>query len=390
MKEIYLDNSATTPLSAAAREKLIATLDCYGNPSAAHPLGLSARDVVEEARREILMTLGVRGRAQAGQLIFTASGTEGDNLAILGSAYAKPRRRGGTVISTDCEHPGVENALVALEQDGFRVIRIATREGVLDWEQYAAALTSGRVFLVTMMQVNNETGAMFDLRRAFSMAKAVDRDIVTHTDAVQSYLKCRLNPSDLGADLVTISGHKIGAPKGVGALYVSPDALRRRDLLPRMLGGGQEAGFRSGTENVLGIAAFGAAAKEGYRNLSSRVAHLSALREEAIRLLSPLPVRLHLPRGQAAPHILNFALPDIKSETALHALAADGICVSAGSACSTHAHKVSRALTAFGLSPAEAECSLRLSLGDQNAPEDLTLLLTSLAAALDRLVRIHR
>jgi cysteine desulfurase len=293
------------------------------------------------------------------------------------------------VITTDSEHAGVENAMQALERDGFEVVRISTRGGELDWEQYQNAL-SDRTFLVSIMSVNNETGALYDLSRAFALAKAKDPAIVTHTDAVQGYLKCRLAPAALRADLVTVSAHKINGPKGVGALYASPEALKRRDFVPCLLGGGQESGFRSGTENVIGIVGFGAAAEEGYKNLNQAVAHLTDLREYAEERLSTLPVRLNIPTGKRAPHILNLTLPDIKSETMLHALSAKGICISHGSACSSHAQKVSSALTAFGLSADDAASSVRISFGVQNTREQIDRFANVLSEELNRLVRIHR
>lgn len=389
MREIYLDNSATTALSAAAKEKMLEAMECFGNPSSLHPVGQKSRAMLENARREIAATLGVRTTLGAGQLVFTSCGSESDNLAILGVAYAKERRRGGRIITTDSEHAGVENAMQALEKDGFEVIRISTRGGVLDWEQYKAALND-RVFLVSMMMVNNETGAYYDLKRAFTMAKAKNEAIVTHTDAVQGYLKVPFSPSAIKADFVTLSGHKINAPKGVGALYVSPEALKRRDYIPLLLGGGQESGFRSGTENLIGIAAFGAAAKDGFSHFSQRAMHLLELRNYAQEKLASLPVRQNIPTGNRAPHILNITLPDIKSETMLHALSAHGICVSQGSACSAHARKVSSALLAFGLSEADAECSLRISFGFENTREDVDALAVALEEEIAKLVKIHR
>ena len=389
MDFIYFDNSATTPLCDAAKQAMREAMECYGNPSSLHGVGQEAHVLLERARRQVAITLGIKGTPAAGQLTFTSCGSESDNLAILGCAYAKLRRRSGRVITTDSEHAGVENAMQALERDGFEVVRISTRGGELDWEQYQNAL-SDRTFLVSIMTVNNETGALYDLSRAFALAKAKDPAIVTHTDAVQGYLKCRLAPAALRADLVTVSAHKINGPKGVGALYASPEALKRRDFVPCLLGGGQESGFRSGTENVIGIVGFGAAAEEGYKNLTQTVAHLTDLREYAEERLSALPVRLNIPTGKRAPHILNLTLPDIKSETMLHALSAKGICISHGSACSARAQKVSSALTAFGLSADDAASSVRISFGVQNTREQIDRLAEVLTNEINRLVRIHR
>ena len=389
MNEIYLDNSATTPLSDTVKAAMREAMEVYGNPSSLHMLGKNAHDLLEKARRDIAATLGVRGRLENGQLIFTSCGSEADNLAILGTAYAKPRRKGGRVITTDSEHPGVENAMRALEQDGFEVIRISTRGGVLDLAQYEAAIND-RTFLISLMTVNNETGAMYDVARAFAIAKAKNPNIVTHSDAVQGYLKCRFAPATIKADMVTLSAHKIHGPKGVGALYVSPEALKRRDLVPTLLGGGQEFGFRSGTENLIGIVGFGAAAAEGYARLGNDLPYMAELRHYAIERLSALSVQLNLPTGACAPHIINLTLPDIKSETMLHALSADGIYVSNGSACSSHSQKVSAALTAFGLTPQQIECSIRISLSAKNTREDIDALTQALSKSIERLVKIHR
>lgn len=384
---IYFDNAATTPLSNAVKQKMLEVMEIYGNPSSLHPVGQQARALLEEARRQVALSLGVRN-LQNGRLLFTASGSEADNLAIFGTAYAKPRRRGGRIITTDSEHSAVEKTLRALEADGFEVVRISTKNGVLDMQAYADALND-RVFLVTMMAVNNETGAAYELSRAFAMAKAKNPDVVTHTDAVQAYLKIPLTPTSIKADMISISGHKVHAPKGVGALYVSPEAIKRRDLIPTVYGGGQEYGFRSGTENLVGIAALGEAARVGHASFAERVAHLRALREYAIGRLSELEVRVNQPQGACAPHVINITLPDVKSETMLHALSESGICVSQGSACSSRARSVSSSLISFGLTPAEAECSLRLSFGEENTAEQIDLTVNAMREALARLVRIH-
>ena len=388
MREIYLDNSATTELSEGVKSKMREAMEVYGNPSSLHSAGNAALELLETARRQVAASLGI-SRPEPGELIFTSCGSESDNLAIFGTAFAKPRRKGMRVITTDSEHPGAANAFRLLEAQGFEVVRIPTRGGELDWDRYAAALND-RTFLVSMMLVNNETGAMYDVKRAFTMAKNRNPDIVTHTDAVQGYLKCRFTPKAIKADLVTVSAHKIHGPKGVGALYVSKDALRRRDLVPLLLGGGQESGFRSGTENVIGIVGFGQAACEGSAALEENLGKLASLRELTLKKLADLPLQANLPTGKCAPHILNYTLPDIRSETMLHALSRRGICISNGSACSSHSHHRSEALTAFGLTPEQIECSIRISFSEFNTLSDVEALADALREELGRLVRRSR
>ncbi len=385
MKEIYLDNSATTALSDGVKKRMTEVMEIYGNPSSLHLIGNRSAEVLDIARRQVAMSIGVT-RPEPGELIFTSCGSEADNLAIIGTALAKPRRRGGRIITTDSEHPGVANALRYLEGQGFDIVRIPTKGGELDFDRYASSLND-KTFLVTMMLVNNETGAMYDVKRAFTMAKNRNPDIVTHTDAVQGYLKTHLTPKSLKADLLTVSAHKIHGPKGVGALYVSKDCLRRRDLIPLLMGGGQESGFRSGTENLIGIAGFGQASAEGYAKLEDNLGKLSSLRELTLKKLSSLPIRANIPNGKFAPHILNYTLPNIKSETMVHALSAKGICVSNGSACSSHNRHLSESLLAFGLTPDEVECSIRISFSEYNTLSDVDALAVALGEELEHLVR---
>lgn len=384
MKEIYLDNSATTALSGAAKQAMTAAMELFGNPSSLHAAGNRAKELLENCRREIAATLGVR-RPEPGELIFTGSGSEGDSLAVLGTAFAKPRRAGGRILSTDSEHPGVESALKQLEARGFEVIRVPTKGGVLDLDVLRAALTE-KTFLVSLMSVNNETGAAYPVAEAFSIVKAYRGDIVTHTDAVQAYLHLPLNPKNLNADLVTVSAHKIHGPKGVGALWTSAEARKRRDLSPVIPGGGQEYGFRSGTENTVGIAGFAAAAKEGFANLSANIEKMKRLRDLTVESIAGLPVRVNLPAGARAPHILSVTVPGIRSETLLHALSARGISVSNGSACSSHSASPSPALTAFGLSPAESGSTIRVSFCAENSEEDVRAFANALGEEIARLV----
>lgn len=388
-REIYLDNSATTPLSESVKKKINRVLDTYGNPSSLHHMGQQAEALVEEARLCVLRALGVRPRSSDGNLIFTSSGTEATSLALFGTAYAKERRFANRILTDDSEHPSVARAMERLEKDGFEVVRISTKQGVLDLDQIEASLKKP-ILMASFMLVNNETGAIYRVSDAFRLIKNRYPDAVTHCDAVQGLMKVPFTPASLGADLITVSGHKIHAPKGIGALYVASPILKAKKLIPFLVGGGQENGMRSGTENVLGIAAFGEAARELHEQKDRLFATLSELRTYADERLSTLDVRLNRPAEAYAPHIINLTLPDIKSETMLHALSADGIYVSSGSACSSHSHHPSAALSAFGLTPHEADCSLRISLSHYNTPQEIDALVEALEANLKRLVRIKR
>ena len=388
MNTVYLDNSATTPLSDAAKDAIREAMEIYGNPSSLHAQGLTAENTVTKARRQIAVSLGVRNLAP-GQLIFTACGTEANNTAILGTAYAKARREATRIVTTDSEHPSVENALQKLEKDGFEIVRVSTRNGVLDQEAAMAALGE-KTLLVTMMMVNNETGARYDIEPIFREAKRRNPNTITHCDAVQGFLKCKFTAQSLGADLISVSGHKIHAPKGVGALYIDPALIKAKKIVPYLIGGGQESGLRSGTENTIGIAAFGAAAEDGFRHLDEHLAHMSELRDYAIDRLREAGFVLNLPADECTPHIVNLQLPAIKSETMLHFLSNLGICVSSGSACSSHAKHTSPSLAAFGLTASQADSSLRVSLSPYNTREEIDALLEALSRGALTLVRMRR
>lgn len=386
-RTVYLDNSATTPLSPAAKAKLQEVMDIYGNPSSLHRMGQDAEKVLEEARESILRGLGLRPRGKEGELIFTSCGTEATSLAILGAASAKERRDAKRILTTDSEHPSVGRVIDQLEKRGFEVVRIPTKQGVPDMDALDFALDQ-KIFLASFMLVNNETGAVYPVREMFRKIKARYPDAITHCDAVQGFMKIPFTPSSLGADLITVSAHKLHAPKGVGALYIAAPILKAKKIVPFLHGGGQEKGLRSGTENILGIAAFGAAVEDIHLHQAEHTAHLSELRQYAEEKLSTMEVRINRPVGEYASHILNLTLPHIKSETMLHALSADGIYVSSGSACSSHSHHPSETLLAFGLTPHEADCSLRVSFSAYNEKTDVDALCASLAQNLNRLVRI--
>ncbi len=386
-KCIYLDNSATTPLSAVAREAISSSAECFGNPSSLHSLGQNAEALVSCAREQIMSSLGVR-RGQ-GSVIFTSCGTEATSTALFGTAYAKKRRVATRILTTNSEHHATSEALKVLAGDGFEIVEIPTHGGVLDLDALKAALDKP-VFLASFMLVNNETGALYNIKQAFSMIKSRYPEAITHCDAIQGFMRVRFTPAALGADLVSLSGHKIHAPKGVGALYVSAELMRAKKIVPFLRGGGQESGMRSGTENVMGIAAFGASAADMNARREQIEAKLYELYEYAIARLSELGVRINVPQGDKVCHIINITLPDIKSETMLHFLSAEGIYVSSGSACASHSNAPSSALLAFGLTSHDADCSLRISLSEYNTKDDIDTLCDCLSSGIARLVKIKR
>ncbi len=383
-KSIYFDNSATTALSEGVKKVMTEAMDVYGNPSSLHLAGLEAEKLIREARKNVAMALGIR-QLKDSQLVFTSCGSEATSLALFGTAYAKENRRANKILTSDSEHPSVENPLRRLEKEGFVVVRIPTVGGVLDLDRVEA--DADGVLLATFMLVNNETGALYDVRSAFDAVRRKSPDAVTHCDAVQGFLKEHFTVSSLGADLITLSAHKIHGPKGVGALYIDPDIIKKKRIVPFLLGGGQEYGLRSGTENTVGIAGFGEAAREGYAELSRSTANMRELREYIIGNL-PEEIRVNQPRGKCAPHIINVTLPNIKSETMLHFLSSKGIFISSGSACSSHSSSPSTALTAFGLSAKEADSSIRISLSASSSIEEGDSLCSALAEGLRVLVRV--
>lgn len=388
MNEIYFDNSATTKMCEAAQKRfLFVQEECWGNPSSLHEAGLRAAHALDEGRRAVMAALSARD----GQLIFTAGGSEANNLAVFGRAYAKERyRRGARIITTAGEHASLARPLGRLKAEGYEVIEIPTRGGVLDMAALEEALTKNTV-LVSMMLVNNETGALYDLKTAARLTHALAPEAVFHTDATQAFMKVPLSPRD-GYDMITVSAHKIEGPKGVGALWVSPAIIKNKGLSPLVLGGGQEGGLRSGTENVAGCAAFGEACTYAKESFSARTAQLAALQSTLLTRLSEnedlREVKVNLPPVRA-PHIVSLTMPRMKSETVLHFLSGLGIYVSSGSACSSHGRHGSPPLLAFGLEEKEVDCTVRVSFSHHNTEEEIDLFLAALAKGVKNLARIR-
>ena len=383
--EIYLDNSATTPLCDDAKLAIQKAIEIYANPSSMHAAGHEAQKLIDASRANLLSALGL-GADRNRKVIFTSGGTEANNLAVTGVISAKNFKFLPQVITTDSEHPSLLEPIHELERKGLiEAVKLPTKNGEIDLDLLEKTVCS-RTVLVSIMSVNNETGALYNVKDAFDIVKRINTNAVTHTDAVQAFLKTSVNFRTLKADLISISGHKINAPKGVGALIVSSDILKAKKLVPIMLGGGQEGGLRSGTENVPGICALGAAAKYNKEKLSSFIEKTTELTEFFVSSL-PSGIRVNAPLKKA-PHIISITLPRIKSETALHFLSGNGIYVSSGSACASNGKHKSYVLSAFGLSDTDVDCTLRISISDSTSKEDLLYTANALSKALDTLVRI--
>ncbi len=372
---VYLDNSATTAVCQAAIKRMTAVMtDCYGNPSSLHTLGITADKEVSRARLEVASLIG----AKPEQITFVSGGSEANNLAILGGAAARYRQP-HVAVTTTIEHPSVAACFTRLEEQGWQVIRVSPdSDGTITPESIAAACTADTT-LVSVMTVNNETGAHMDIPSMVSQMRKIAPRAVFHTDAVQAAGKISVRAEKWGVDLLSVSAHKIHGPKGVGALYVRKGVR----LIPQLLGGGQEKGLRSGTEPTPAIAGFGAAAAEASK--SNYEAHFDLLKACLIEELQGLAdVRFHLPKD-GVPYIVNLSLMGLRSETVVHFLAQRGIFVSGGSACSKG--KRSPVLTAMGLPTAEIDGSLRISFCHTNTLDDVRTLCQALREAAQTLQR---
>ena len=380
MNPIYLDHAATTPvLPEAAQAALEAMTQGYGNPSSLHFLGTQAAKALTDHRAQVADALGCAPE----EVFFTSCGTEGDNWAISLAAHLG-RHKGKHIITTAIEHAAVLEPCKALEQQGYSVTYLRPdHSGHVSLADLEAALRPDTV-LVSMMLVNNETGAVQPVAQAAQLLKAKKSAALLHTDAVQGFLKLPFTPKSLGADLVTISGHKIGAPKGIGALYIRK-GLR---ALPLIRGGGQEQGLRSGTEPTAQIAAFAAACRLGKAALSQHMDHLEQLKAYARETLPAAVDGLALVSPDDAPHICALSLPGYPSQVVVRYLSDQGICVSSGSAC--HRGKASHVYTAMNLPKATRDGMLRISFAPSNTKEDIDQLAQALRSVTERLVAAGR
>jgi len=363
-REIYLDNSATTKPHDSVVHAMVAMMaDTYGNPSSLHRKGLLAEKELDKAREKVAKALGVK----KAELLFTSGGTEANNLALFGVArqYAS---RGKHIITTQIEHACVYDAAEALQAAGYDITFLKPdAQGLIRVEDVQAAWREDTI-LVSVMHVNNETGAIQPIE-AIGRFLQDKRKTLFHVDAVQGLGKLPLRPKDWGVDLLAISAHKIHGPKGVGALYVRDGVT----LMPLFYGGGQEKGIRSGTENAPGIVGFGVAVELATKQLSQQAAAMTRLRD---RLIEQIAVnhpdaRLNTPQEQAAPHVINVSFPGLRGEVLVHALETNGLFISTGSACSSREKIVSRPLAVMGLSERELEGAVRLSLSPETREADI-------------------
>ena len=358
---IYLDHAATTPVPRAVADTMYTVLtEHFGNPSAQYPMGLETKKQVELWRRTVAKALGCESR----QLFFTSCGTEGDNWAIQAACWQN-RRLGRHIVTTAVEHSAMLEGCRWMEQQGWDVTYLTPDgEGVITAQQVLDAVRPDTA-LVSCMLVNNELGTIYPIQDIARGLAAKNPQTLLHTDAVQGFLKIPFSAKTLGADFITISAHKIGGPKGIGALYIGPRVKNPRPLLP---GGGQEGGLRSGTEATAQIAGFAKAVELRTEGLEDKLRHMAEIKAYAKEQLSAIPDLVFVGRSDA-PHILSVSLVGWPSQNIVNDLGSQGICISAGSAC--HQGKPSQVVAALHLPKKTAGSVVRLSFGPETTREDI-------------------
>ncbi len=377
MREIYLDNSATTRVYPEAADAAYRVMTgTYGNPSSLHGKGVEAERVLEEARRKIAAALG----ADTEGLVFTSGGTEANNLAVIGTALAK-RRRGSGIVASAYEHDSVMESLKYLEGEGFSVTYLKPNALGVITPEAAAEAVGEKTTLVTVMYMNNEIGAVNPIKEIAAAVKEKNPDVAVHTDAVQAFCKLPFSADRLGADLVTVTAHKIGGPKGCGALWMRKGSR----VAARSFGGEQERKIRGGTEALPLIAAFGVAAQLSRADMQRFRGAAEEFEHRLLEGLREIPGGvLNSPEG-AFPGIVNLSVLGLRSEILLHFLEARGIYVSSGSACARGAK--SHVLKAMGLPPERVDSALRVSFGRENTPENADALADAIREAVRTLCR---
>ena len=357
----YLDHAATTPVPTEVAQAMMDVLTTqFGNPSAQYPLGQEAKKLTDRCRATVAAALGCKPE----RLFFTSCGTESDNWAIQAALW-QGRHVGKHIITTSVEHSAILEPCKLLQQQGYEVTYLKSgRTGHVTVEQVAAALREDTV-LVSMMLVNNETGCVFPVKETAALLREKKSRALLHCDAVQGFLKVPCDPVGWGVDMMSLSAHKIGGPKGIGALYIAETVRNPRPLLP---GGGQEFGVRSGTEATAQIAGFARAVELRMEHHDEKLAKMTELKDYCLEKMLSIPTMVQVGKGEA-PHILSLSLPGYPSANMVTDLGSKGICISAGSAC--HKGKTSHVVSALGLDKRTAAGVIRLSFGPETTREDI-------------------
>lgn len=382
--EVYLDNSATTKVFPEAAE-LVTKIMCehYGNPSSMHKKGVESEQYIRYAKETFAKLLKVNEK----EIYFTSGGTESDNLALIGCAYAN-YRAGKHLITTQIEHPAILQTMKYLEEQGFLVTYLPVDgSGRIRIEDLRKAIRPDTI-LVSIMHVNNEIGSVQPIEEAGSLIKRMNPNILFHVDAVQGFGKIRTYPKRMGIDLLSVSGHKIHGPKGIGVLYVG----ERVKIHPIIYGGGQQKNMRSGTENVPGIAGMAKAAEIMYGKMDEDVNRLYELRRNFVEGVTVIEgITVNGPEGRdVAPHVISISVRGVRSEVLLHALEDKGICVSAGSACSAHKSHASATLKAIGLDKDLMDSTLRFSMSVYTTKEEIDYTLQTMCDMIPMLRKYTR
>ena len=382
--EVYFDNSATTRCYDSVKDIVVkAMTEDFGNPSAMHLKGVEAEKYIKSSAESLARLLKVQEK----EILFTSGGTESDNLALIGATFAN-KRSGNHIITTSVEHPAVSQPALFLQEQGFEVTYLPVdSRGVVKMDALKAVLREDTI-LVSVMYVNNEVGAVMPVEEIAALVHEKSPKALFHVDAIQAFGKYRIYPKKMGIDLLSVSGHKIHGPKGVGFLYINEKAK----IQPQILGGGQQGGMRSGTDNVPGIAGLGTAAVEIYKNLEENVENMYRLKEYIAQGLEKIgDIRINgMDLREGAPQILSISVMGVRSEVLLHSLEERGIYVSAGSACPSHKRKPSATLAAMGMSKDQIESTVRLSFCEENTIEEADYFLQVMGELVPMLRRYSR
>lgn len=385
--EVYLDNAATTKPFDSVKEILLKTIeDDFGNPSSMHRKGVEAERYMKEAKENIANTLKIDEK----EIVFTSGGTESNNMAIIGTAMAN-HRNGKHIITTRIEHPSVQNPIIFLEERGFRVTYLSVdKNGKIDLQQLNREIKDDTI-LVSIMYVNNEIGTVQEIEKIGKLIKEKSNNIIFHVDAIQGFGKYRIYPKRQNIDLLSVSGHKIHGPKGIGFLYIK-DKVK---IKPIIYGGGQQKGMRSGTENVIGIAGIGQATKNSYDNFQEKIEKMYDLKEYFIKKVKEIEGVVvngmeNIFLKETAPHIISVSFLGIRSEVLLHSLEDKNIFVSSGSACASNHPKINGTLKEIGLKTSLLDSTLRFSLSEFTTKEQLDYTLGVLEELVPMLQRYTR